>query len=695
MSEFICPAPLVHFESRPAHTETYEVYPGTQCAVPCPTLDYSSTQWTHMKETLLIMIMIAFISSGGVLASHLVDRRKYERNYYRIMFSAGFFSYSLIIGLFMILNRNDDLICDGPAHYIPKNGYCLFQAASTIWFMAWTEIWLFNLVYDLYCKVVDSSEDSITQRKRLRWCTIAGLIIPSIITAIPCFATNIGFDYEANVPICLYIMSDTDKYFWFSFIVPLYLLLVVSMCFMIACAWRIHCIFINSKHYEKAALSGDREITRKRLSKGSKRSSTRHSKNNSKQDSSSSNTEPTATGVVGTDNFLLGSGSGGGGGGNNHYNSSIDTNNSGYGRDSPSRRERTSSPHANSTNSDEQKANIDSKVKSFNSKHIIIEEDEEEGQSFDGRGSLTATEINANSFDYNLSYACRDSEISNPLSDRQSIGSNHNYNNRTGGEQQYRKDPKPVSNDPLSALQAISSSEQWNNNNNNTSLSDVVANSNSNTTSPHYYDYNRNERNDEGDDGDDDDEEEDGDGHLYSVDFEDTHQAQADLLNSSTGGGGGSGSHGKSYSASSVSQRIRHNLVLTKHGMAYLRAIWMYHRRSIAFVIIFTVMAFTQLHYIYELFYNKFGYYVNSGNAFVNCLVTESYLCPNRTQTAVNEWVRTKCGSYPEHVPNIFEVSTCYPLFFSLADRIVVVLGNICGWMDCRICHRTFHYSRI
>jgi hypothetical protein len=573
---FICPYPLVHFDSFPAHTETFEVYPGSQCAVPCPTLDFSDNHWRKMKSNLSVLILVAFLSSGGVLLAHVVDYNKLERNYYRIMFSAGFFSYSAIIGMFMILNRNDELICDSSAHYIPRNGFCLFQAASTIWFMTWTEIWLLNLVYDLYCKVCDSCEELYLQRARLKRCTVAGLIVPTIVTAIPCFAHNIGFDYEANVPICLYLVSDTNSYFWYSFMIPCYTLLLLSIGFMIACAWRIHNIFIGSKHYE-TALSGEREIT---PSPPKFQSSLVNSKTNSDQ------TEPLHSHVDPLQRIRSGSNqsSNNSGGSGNNYNTS----------------------------------------KGMIADDASCEEEDDEANYF---GSVSATDINRNSFDINISYTVRESEVSY-------TGKGSNVSGSVNGAQPQQNSGAKVGtagNDPLAALQAISNSELWNNRPSYSSP-ETVTNGQPN---------NRLDNADEEDDT------------LFSVDFDEATQAEIlESMNSTTSM---KSQHSRSYN---VSQRIRKNLMLTKNRRFYIRALWVYHRRSIFFVLIFSVMSISLLYYIYQLFYIQFDEYVDAGNSFAACLVTASLNCAVQTEEGVASCAQESCPSYPfpDKVPNIVEV---------------------------------------
>jgi hypothetical protein len=52
-----------------------------------------------------------------------------------------------------------------------------------------------------------------------------------------------------NIPICFYIISENSNYLRYSFIPPYTLLLIITLGYTLACAWRIHKVLILSKHY--------------------------------------------------------------------------------------------------------------------------------------------------------------------------------------------------------------------------------------------------------------------------------------------------------------------------------------------------------------------------------------------------------------------------------------------------------------
>jgi hypothetical protein len=246
---FICPSPLVYYNNE-SNVPAYHtiVAANDYCAVPCPTIEYTSKQWHVENNVVTILVIISFSLCFLVFLSHITEFYKY---YIRIMFIGGFLVNSFIIGIFVILNRNDSIICDGAVYYVESGPFCVFQAAATVWTFIWTNTWSAILAYDTFLHVSLLSKPGSEFFARMKY-TVIAVAISSIVTAVPLISGNLGFDPDANIPICLYMISKSPEVFWFSFVVPFYLLLLVSLILTILCAWRVHKVFITSSHYKTA-----------------------------------------------------------------------------------------------------------------------------------------------------------------------------------------------------------------------------------------------------------------------------------------------------------------------------------------------------------------------------------------------------------------------------------------------------------
>jgi hypothetical protein len=246
-NSFICPAPLVYFNTNQTSHDGYEAHVvGYNCAVPCPTVIYSDQQWDFLADTVLYTSGIACVLSLAVFLAHV---REFKRYYIRIMFISGFVVNSFIMFTFQLMNRGDAVVCHGEAEYVPRASMCMIQSVSSIWMLIWAHTWSVIMSYDTYLHVMLVYKHD--QKERLQYIyTLVGFLIPTILTIFPVAFQTVGFDYQANLPICLYLVSSFNWVFWFSFVVPFYVLLTISLVFTLAISRRIHQVFISSGHYQ-------------------------------------------------------------------------------------------------------------------------------------------------------------------------------------------------------------------------------------------------------------------------------------------------------------------------------------------------------------------------------------------------------------------------------------------------------------
>lgn len=242
---FICPYPLIPYNasSTPSGSSTIEA--NEYCAVPCPTFALRPRQWDAITVGVTVFSIASFVLSLTVFLAHLPQFKRY---YIRIMFIAGFMLNSLSLATFMFANQKDSIVCSADkAHYFERSPICVLQATILIWTFLWTELWSVILAFDTYLHVTLQHKRYKGLRTRY---TIAALIVPTVITAIPVAYQTVGFDPNANIPFCLYLVTQYKSVYWVSFVIPFYTFLFISLGFTLACAWRIHEVFISSKHYE-------------------------------------------------------------------------------------------------------------------------------------------------------------------------------------------------------------------------------------------------------------------------------------------------------------------------------------------------------------------------------------------------------------------------------------------------------------
>jgi hypothetical protein len=255
ITRFYCPAPLVYITSQdatPQHCSTLNVV--GLCVSPCPTVDFTTHDWHVMSDTMLALVYIALLMSFLCFVAHCVDFRRF---FIRIMFIGGFLGNCIVFAVFLTANYgftgelDNAVVCHTPSYFVEKNGLCVFQAAATIWFFMWTNTWSAILAVDTYIRVCMELSKKTLQRLKYAYLAV-GIIIPSIIVAIPLSLRNLGFDPYASVPVCLYMISQNKEIFWVSFVLPFYILLLIAIVFTVLTGRRIHNVLIASKYYQRS-----------------------------------------------------------------------------------------------------------------------------------------------------------------------------------------------------------------------------------------------------------------------------------------------------------------------------------------------------------------------------------------------------------------------------------------------------------
>ena len=246
-SSFICPTPLVSLSEYSGSFDTTVIYAHDNCVLPCPTMTFSGHDWNYMNRCLTICACVTTPICALVLFSHARD---FSRFYVRIMFIAGFFVYAFVLCIFNVVNNpNNDVVCASSSRFIMRGSLCIFQALSIVWCFIWINTWSAILAVDTFLHVnLTLKMDSHDYMKS--YYTSIGFLIPTIVTAIPLAANNVGFDPRGYMPICFYILSENSNYFRYSFLPVYSCLLLITLGFTCACAWRVHTVLITSNHYK-------------------------------------------------------------------------------------------------------------------------------------------------------------------------------------------------------------------------------------------------------------------------------------------------------------------------------------------------------------------------------------------------------------------------------------------------------------
>lgn len=238
---FICPAPLVVAAE---HIYTTIVVSG-DCVVPCPTIDFTHLEWKTMINVLNVVVYVSSIFSFLSFIAHLT---KFKKFFIQVMLIGGFFLNALGMFMFTMHNKNNFVICDGPSHYIERAPSCVIQASTFTFSFLWVEAWSAIFVVDLYLHVTSRVTPHDVPMLRNRYLAFATLTA-TFLTVLPLAAGNFGFDPETAVPFCSYFLSDNTHFFWYSFIVPMTVLILIDVWFALLVMVRLNQVFVNKNWF--------------------------------------------------------------------------------------------------------------------------------------------------------------------------------------------------------------------------------------------------------------------------------------------------------------------------------------------------------------------------------------------------------------------------------------------------------------
>lgn len=81
-----------------------------------------------------------------------------------------------------------------------------------------------------------------------------------------------------------------------------------------------------------------------------------------------------------------------------------------------------------------------------------------------------------------------------------------------------------------------------------------------------------------------------------------------------------------------------------------------YNGRTMLFLVMFCLTTLFVAPILIYLQYVKYDDYMDSGDAFVECLIKASFQCEDQTQSAVDEYSKEQCGEHPKDRANVIEV---------------------------------------
>jgi hypothetical protein len=247
---FICPFPLVHqsreYSSSYQGEEAIWAFEEGECAVRCPTITYTEGEWHSLVVVTTALVVFGTLSGLSSLAYHVWNIHQ-PGFFTKAMFIVGFVVSGLAMAIFLGVNGADrqDLVCNGNGLYVRRNPFCVIQAFCTIYFFTWTQVWSVALCLDTYLNVIYRARLPTMQLQR--YYMAATIIIPGVIGIIPLAAGNLGFDPQANIPICLYLFSENSLYFWFTFYMPTFVAAIAVVSLSIASFVKLNQIFIESE----------------------------------------------------------------------------------------------------------------------------------------------------------------------------------------------------------------------------------------------------------------------------------------------------------------------------------------------------------------------------------------------------------------------------------------------------------------
>jgi hypothetical protein len=239
---FYCPEPLVYAE--PSDNDDYYTLwalESQNCALPCPSLTYTTSEWSLLVDILLGLSCVCLLAA---VVSSIILSTDVKKFYVKLMFTSGFLCYSLVSVIFFTINYDNDVICRGEAHFFRKAPFCVFQAAALAFFFIWIQIWGIFLSLETYFFFLGKRRQTIIQWCRQYYTKIA-IIVPTILTSIPLACGNLGFDPYANLPVCLFLFHDNKGFFWFGLFIPFLILNFICSVITIFSIKRINQIFVS------------------------------------------------------------------------------------------------------------------------------------------------------------------------------------------------------------------------------------------------------------------------------------------------------------------------------------------------------------------------------------------------------------------------------------------------------------------
>lgn len=97
-----------------------------------------STFYDHIKW----ISGVSCIVSTVILLYYIRD---VEKRFLMVMFLIGFWLESVGLFFFLPLNKNNHVICDGDAYYVPEAPECVMQSFMLIYSFIWVMVWCINI----------------------------------------------------------------------------------------------------------------------------------------------------------------------------------------------------------------------------------------------------------------------------------------------------------------------------------------------------------------------------------------------------------------------------------------------------------------------------------------------------------------------------------------------------------------------
>jgi hypothetical protein len=621
MMAILCPQPLISFDITTAEAslcQGCEIHAvgSSNCAVPCPTLLYDDAQWNGLADTVLYTSGIACVLSFAVFCAHVCEFRRY---YIRLMFISGFVVNSLVMFVFQLLLASSESspVCHSDYEYIPRGAMCMAQAVISIWMLLWAHTWSVIMSYDTYLHVMLVYRHEDKTRLQVIY-TIIGFLVPTVLTAFPLVYETIGFDYQANIPICLYLVSTFNWVFWISFVIPFYLLLTITLGFTFATSVRIHEVFISSGHYQidGALLNGNLNSTNRKgssnsllITHGTRQNSSTINNNNNNNKLNTMNNSPVFLSAVSESYY---------------------------------RSEATSDPsERNSFIRAYNPVNVDSTFEDDDDINQHLLSPQAQQQARQEQQVLTSDGL-CSSVDDTQSMPSTNSMSADPRNAGSNteldISRSNSTNNRPEGEQ-----PQGIT----KSKSLISSSQSGENTPARSDPSIPIAtiyalknNSNKNLEQGRRH----------------------SNGGLAMNDNRSSESWSSDMTGQETMS---LGAHLASCITCCLNAMVMVltlgyfgsvEEIVTHPRYLLLSAIWHYNGRAIVFVVVCGLTTFAMLPMTMKQFYFEFDNEIDSANNFVVCLVNASRHCDEQTQEGVNKCGQEACSDHPTRMPNYYMV---------------------------------------